>query len=89
MSVDIKIKYKLFVVSSVWQDTKYCLLWALYADGLSILVKTNFKGHCEGCRCGGNETSRNTILVGSNNKMITRRGNSFQMLYLFYGQIRR
>lgn len=26
------------------------------------MVKTNFRGHGEGCRCGGNETSRNTIL---------------------------
>lgn len=68
MSVDIKIKYKLIVVSSVWQDTNYCLLWAPYTDRLSILVKTNFRGHGEGCWCGGNETSRNTILVCSNNK---------------------
>lgn len=26
------------------------------------MVKTNFRGHGEGCWCGGNETSRNTIL---------------------------
>lgn len=41
------------------------------------MVKRNFRGHSEGCRCGGNETSRNTILVGSNNQNDYEEGKFF------------